>query len=147
MWKEAAPTTPNAAQLKDIEELMRVKLPPSARTIAWSHGSAVGDWGILLKLEILPSDMSTLVADSPFTQGSLTSTDALFYISGRYRWWDEGKEAQKYVFGEVALPEGRELEMLVDMDRQDVYVVYLALFGSYRSMTPPSHNPKPQPFP
>jgi hypothetical protein len=74
--------------------------------------------------------MSALIADSPFTQISLTSNDALFYISGRYRWWDEGAEAQQYIFGKARLPEDRELEMLVDMDRQDVYVVYLALFGS-----------------
>jgi hypothetical protein len=128
MSARKAPPTPNAAQLKDIEELMQVKLPPSARTVAWTHGSAVGDWGILLKVEILPSDMSALITDSPFTQGSLTRKDALFYISGD-PWWDEGGEAQQYMFGKASLPEDRELEMLVDMDRKDVYVVYFALFG------------------
>ena len=130
MWAGRALPPPNAAQLRDLEKLMQLKLPPSARTIAWSHGSAVGDWGILLKVEILASDMPALIAGSPIAQGSLTSKDALFYISGSSPWWDEGAEAQQYLFGRASLPEDRELQVMVDMDRKDVYVVYLALFGS-----------------
>jgi len=121
---------PNAAQLKALEDLMLLRLPSGARTVAWSHESAVGDCGILLKLEILPSDLGTLIADSPFAQSSLSSRNALFYITGCYAWWDEGGKAERFLFGEETLPDDRVLQLMVDMDRQELYVVYLALFGS-----------------
>ena len=128
----AAPPPPNPAELKDTEERMELTLPPSARPLSWTCDSAL-DYTILLKVEIHPSDMQTLIQNSPFSTEPLRQNNDLFYhdIGG---WWNEGARAQNFLFGETLLPQGqqyqdKQLQILVDMDRKDVYVVYLALFG------------------
>ena len=114
---------------------MELKLPASARPVAWTYGSAVGDYGIHLKIEIDPSDLQPLIENSPFASIRLNSKEHRFYQGVGGGWWDDGGEAQRFLFGETELrrglqyPPDRELQILVDMDREDVYVVYLALFG------------------
>lgn len=135
MWGGRALPPPNAAQLKDAEKLMQLKLPPSARAVAWTHGSAVGDYGIHLKVEIAPTDLQALVQDSPFANMVLSSKEHNFYDGVGGSWWDDGATAQQFLFSETDLPKGRQypdrhLQIMVDMDREDIYVVYLALFGT-----------------
>ena len=134
MWAGRALAPPNAAQLRDTEKLMELKLPPSARAVAWNHNSAL-DYYIFLKVEIDPSDLQALIQNSPFATMTLDSKEHNFDDTLGRSWWDDGGQAQQFLFGETLLPQGqqyqdRDLQILVDMDRKDIYVVYLALFGS-----------------
>ena len=112
---------------------MELELPPSARPVAWTHDSWL-DYGIYLKVEIASSDLQALIQNSPFAAITLNSKEHNFYDAVGGSWWDDGGRAQRFLFGETGLPQGqqyqdRQLQILVDMDREDVYVVYLALFG------------------
>ena len=133
MWTGRALPPPNAAQLQGMEKLMELTLPPSTRPVAWNHNSAL-DYYIFLKVEIAPSDLQTLIQNSPFATMTLNSKAHNFYDGVGGDWWDDGGKAKQFLFGETLLPQGqqyqdRDLQILVDMDRKDVYVVYLALFG------------------
>lgn len=133
MWAGRALAPPNASQLRDLEKLMELKLPPSARPVAWNRDSWL-DYYIFLKVEIGPSDLQALIQNSPFANMVLSSKEHNFYDGVGGGWWDDGGQAQRFLFGDTLLPQGqqyqdRQLQILVDMDREDVYVVYLALFG------------------
>ena len=134
MWaSQVVPPPPNSAQLKDAEKLMELKLPPSARAVAWNYISAL-DYYMFLKVEIGPSELQALIQNSPFATMTLNSKEHDFYDGVGGSWWDDGGQAQRFLFGDTPLPQGqqyqdRQLQILVDMDRKDVYVVYLALFG------------------
>ena len=134
MWTGRALAPPNAAQLQDTEKLMELKLPPSARPVAWNHSSWL-DYRIFLKVEIDPSDLQALIQNSPFAAMPLNSKEHNFYDGVGGGWWDDGGQAQRFLFGETLLPQGqqyqdRRLQILVDMDRKDVYLLYLALFST-----------------
>lgn len=131
---DGAPSPPNAAQLRDVERLMEVKLSPSARPVAWTYDSWL-DYGIFLKVEIDAADLQSLVQQSPFASMTLGSNEHNFYDGLGESWWDIGAKAQRFLFGEILLPVGqqypdRRLQMLVDMDNEQVYVVYLALHST-----------------
>ena len=131
-WSGRALPPPNAAQLRDLEKLMELKLPPGARPIAWTYFSAL-DYYILLKIEIDPSALPALIENSPFSNVPLSSTEHRFYDGVGGAWWDRGSEAQRYIYGQAGLPQGqqyqdRHLDIFVDLDNPDKYIVYLALF-------------------
>lgn len=128
---EPVPSPPDAVQLRGLERLLEMKLPPSARAVAWRHDSWL-DHQVFLKVEIDSAHLQALVQNSPFATMTLSSSEHNLFGELGENWWDGGAKVQRYLFGETLLPLGQQyqdrfIQMLVDISNAHVYVVYLAL--------------------
>lgn len=121
---------PTESELREIESLMRVQFPKSARPTAWVRGSAVGDWHVLLKLDMPASELERFLQNSPFADVDLDSEVGAFYVTGDLPWWDQSQAVLSCLRGGVNITKDRRLIILVDTQNDQLYCLYLALFGT-----------------
>ena len=88
------------------------------------HQKSMLDTVIYLKAEIARDDLEMFLKNSPFVRAELSGVEKSISPEAELPWWQVEK-VESYLSGTVALPNAYWLSILVDLDSQDVCIVYL----------------------
>jgi hypothetical protein len=118
-----APTikSPSASQLSEFVRKAGISLPASAQPIGWreEHGMDEALW---LQVRMPVQDFQRFLDNSPFHGSTLTSNDP--YQISQFREFLP-KPPAHYRAGQLSLPNGRVLNLVVDESDNENVVVYL----------------------
>ena len=124
--KEYAGKDIDKDKLQRYGKLMELTFPESTRPLnSYEEVSGIDD-SVYLKVEIDQKDVDTLISKSPFATAEL-STDESSLQSDSREWWDPDS-VKDFKSGEVRLPDGTYLRILIDFTHAQKPIVYLQWF-------------------
>jgi len=122
-------------QLAHCSQIMNLTFPPSARPLGLCATYGMDDV-LQLKVEMSRNELQQFIEASPFAGAELGRNQIQVYGDSDLRWWNvdeldpyEGKDGQEAFLSEqTSLPNAEVLNILIDVRRDDIVIVYLEWF-------------------
>ena len=126
--KSSSPFSDFPSALKqEVESAMQLEFPPSSRLLNFDRQCGL-DMLIRVKVAMDRKELQSFLLDSPFTYEELDAKRRYCNNHERdYRWWRPGS-SQGFISGQKTLRNTECLNILVDLDGEEVVVVYLEWF-------------------